>query len=100
MCGAIADAARRGTACLVFGRDPALRRIAEREGWRQLALLEGTLRPLSAVDGAALDDLMVDAASAPVPKAAAAAGPVGAVDLVDLPNVVPFPVAARPAGAR
>jgi ABC-type ATPase involved in cell division len=98
VCGAIADAARRGTACLVFGREPALRRIAEREGWRQLALLEGTLRPLSAVDGAALDDLMVDPASAPVPKAAA--GPVGAVDLVDLPNVVPFPVAARPAGAR
>ena len=100
VCGAIADAAQRGTACLVFGRDPALRKIAERERWRQLALLQGTLRPLAAVDGAALDNLLVDVASAPVPQAPAAGGPAGAVDLVDLPNVLPFPVAARPAGAR
>jgi cell division transport system ATP-binding protein len=88
VCRAIADAAQGGTACLVFGRDPALREIAEREHWRQLALVDGALRPLSAVDGAALDRVVEASPAAAL------------VDLADLPNVVPFPVAARPAGAR
>lgn len=99
VCGAIADAAERGTACLVLGRDPALRAIAERGGWRQLALVHGALRPLSqiALEGMAIDDLLVDEASAPVRPAAAAAEPPGqAIDLPpDLPNVLPFPIAAR-----
>jgi len=94
VCGAIADAASRGTACLVLGRDPALRAIAERDGWRQLALVHGLLRPVSqiAMDGVALDDLLVDEASSPIGAAAAASAPP--------PNVLPFPLAARPAGAR
>ena len=93
VCGAIADAASRGAACLVLGRDPALRAIAERDGWRQLGLVHGLLRPLSqiALDGAALDDLLIDAGSAPIAPASEPAPP---------PNVLPFPIAARPAGAR
>lgn len=98
VCGAIADAADRGTACLVLGRDPALRAIAERGGWRQLALVHGALRPLSqlALEGTAIDDLLIDEASAPVRPAAG--DPAAAA--IELPNVLPFPIAARPAGAR
>jgi ABC-type ATPase involved in cell division len=85
--GAITDAAKRGTACLVLGRDPALRVIAEREGWRQLALVQGRLRPLSeiALEGTTIDDLLVDVVSAPVQPPN---------------NLVPFPIASRRVGAR
>jgi cell division transport system ATP-binding protein len=91
VCAAIADAAERGAACLVLGRDPALRAIAERDGWRQLALVHELLRPLSHIElaGAALDDLLVDERSAP--SVVSPPEP--------LPNVLPFPI-ARPAGAR
>ena len=93
VCGAISDAAGRGTACLVLGRDPALRAIAERGGWRQLALVHGALRPVSqiAMQGVALDDLLVDESS-----------PIGGAAVEPAPptNVLPFPLAARPAGAR
>jgi len=93
VCGAISDAAGRGTACLVLGRDPALRAIAERDGWRQLALVHGALRPVSqiAMQGVALDDLLVDESS-----------PIGGAAVEPAPphNVLPFPLAARPAGAR
>jgi ABC-type ATPase involved in cell division len=94
VCGAMADAARRGAACLVLGRDPALRVIAERDGWRQLAIVGGRLRPLSeiALEGMAIDDLLVDVGSAPIAPAA--------TEPVDLQNVVPFPIASRSAGAR
>ncbi|HEX4422397.1 MAG TPA: ATP-binding cassette domain-containing protein [Kofleriaceae bacterium] len=94
VCGALADAARRGAACLVLGRDPALRQIAERDGWRQLAIVRGKLHPLAqlALDGPALDELLVDL-SAPIGAAA-----TGRSD--ELANVVPFPLAARTAGAR
>jgi ABC-type ATPase involved in cell division len=102
VCAAIADAASRGAACLVFGRDPALRAIAERERWRQLAIVGGRLRPLSelALDGAALDDLLGELAPAIAPVAPLPA-PLPEVDHrpLDLPNVLPFPI-ARPAGAR
>jgi ABC-type ATPase involved in cell division len=93
VCGAISDAAGRGTACLVLGRDPALRAIAERDGWRQLALVHGALRPVSqiAMQGVALDDLLVDESS---PIGAAAGEPAPPL------NVLPFPLAARPAGVR
>jgi ABC-type ATPase involved in cell division len=92
VCDAISDAAGRGTACLVLGRDPALRAIAERGGWRQLALVHGALRPVSqiAMQGVALDDLLVDESS-PLGAATEPAPP---------PNVLPFPLAARPAGVR
>ena len=94
VCGALSDAADRGAACLVLGRDPALRAIAERDRWRQLALVHGALRPVSqiAMQGIALDDLLVDEASAPIGTAAAESAPP--------PNVLPFPLAARPAGVR
>lgn len=107
VCEAITDAAARGTACLVLGKDPALRAIAERDGWRQLVLVHGELRPMAEIAhaGVALDDLLVDVGSAPLPRDPAAGDPVGApdridpIDPIDLPNVVPFPV-ARSAGAR
>ena len=72
VCGAIRDAAERGAACLVLGRDPALRAIAERDGWRQLALVHGELQPLAqlAAQGAAIDDLLADPALAPATAAA------------------------------
>jgi ABC-type ATPase involved in cell division len=94
VCGAISDAAERGAACLVLGRDPALRSIAEREGWRRLAIVRGALRPMSqsALEGIAVDELLVDAGSTPVRPAAS--------DPAPLANVLPFPIAARPAGAR
>jgi cell division transport system ATP-binding protein len=88
VCRAIGDAANRGAACLVLGRDPALRDIAERERWRQLVLVHGTLRPLSGLESAAVDDLVADDAA------------TGGDAPLDLPNVVPFPIAARSAGAR
>jgi ABC-type ATPase involved in cell division len=93
VCEAISAAASRGTACLVLGRDPALRAIAERDRWRRLAIYCGVLRPLAdlAFDGAALDEPVAEP-SAPAPEPPA----------LDLPNVLPFPVGAiaRPAGAR
>ena len=113
VCAALRDAADRGAACLVLGRDPALRAIAERDGWRQLGWVHGLLRPLSqiALDGTPIDDLLVDEASLPVRPAAlevvaaraearieARIEPV--IEPLDLPNVLPFPIAARPAGAR
>jgi len=97
VCGAIADAAAHGTACLVLGREPALCAIAERERWRQLALVGGQLRPRSEIElaGLTVDDVLVDIQSVMMqPARAPEATPV------DLPNVLPFPIAARPAGMR
>jgi len=98
VCAAMADAARRGAACLVLGRDPALRVIAERDGWRQLAIVGGRLRPLSQIAlegaGATIDDLLIDVSAPVIPVGPAAPAPL------DLPNVVPFPLASRSAGAR
>jgi len=93
VCAAIADAARRGSACLVLGRDPALRTIADRDGWRQLAIQAGALRPLHdiAIAGTEIDDML--ASFGPEPAAEPAAAPI------DMENVLPFPI-ARPAGAR
>ncbi|TMQ05789.1 MAG: ATP-binding cassette domain-containing protein [Deltaproteobacteria bacterium] len=94
VCHAIADAANRGTACLVLGRDPALRAIAERDGWRQLAIASGLLRPLSqlALDGDPIDSLLCDESSLPVAPADAPVPPPS--------NVLAFPIVARSAGAR
>ena len=100
VCAALIDATRRGAACLVLGRDPALRAIAERDGWRQLALARGRLMPIAALAAAfpdasgrcaddAIDELI---AVEPAPASAPASAP--------LANVLPFPLAARPAGAR
>jgi len=84
--GALMGAAAAGASCLVFGRDPALREIAEREGWRMLAIVDGRVLPLAeiALAGAAIDELLADNRSAPVRP-----------DSEDesLPNVLPFPTA-------
>jgi len=91
VCGAIADAAQRGAACVVFGRDPALRAIAARDRWRQLAIV----RPLAGLglDGAALDEL-VDASAPP----AAVALPDVVVP-AEIANVLPFPIRDELRGA-
>jgi len=106
VCGAITDAAARGTACLVLGKEPALRVNAERERWRQLAIVHGTLRPLSelALEGTAIDDLLAEVASAPLhsvatASAASAIRPVPADPALPA-NVVPFPIASRAVGVR
>jgi ABC-type ATPase involved in cell division len=82
---ALADAAARGAAVVAFGRDPALREIAARAGWRQLALIDGRLRPLTeiALEGTTIDELFVD---------------VGVDEMSAPANVVPFPLSSRTAG--
>lgn len=87
VCEALAAAAVRGAAVVVFGRDPALRTIADRFAWRQLALVDGTLRPVADIDLASIDQLLdgLDAALPPLPDE-------------DIPNIVPFPLSARTAG--
>ena len=45
-----ATARARGKAVLVVGRDPGLRAFAEAHAWRQLALIDGELRPLAGTD--------------------------------------------------
>jgi hypothetical protein len=87
----------------VLGRDPALRVIAERDGWRQLAIVGGRLRPLSAIaiEGTAIDDLLVEVGSAPIAPAGRDREPGAATgDDWHGDNVVPFPIAARSSGAR
>jgi len=91
VCEAFYEAAARGASVLVFGRDPALRAAAERNGWRQLVLLGGALRPVADVDARELAAIL--AGTDPLP-----AGPV--LPDPEIPNVVPFPVPARTAGAR
>lgn len=67
VCEALQAAANAGCAVLLLGRDPMLREIADRNGWRQLGMVHGMLRPLGeiALDGATIDDLLVDMMSAP-----------------------------------
>lgn len=82
VCTAIAAAAHRGATCLVFGRDPQLRSLADLYRWRQLGLVDGALRPLAEleVDGRRIEEVLVGIESAPS-------------------NVVPFPrTDSRPVG--
>jgi ABC-type ATPase involved in cell division len=81
VCAALADAAADGASVLCFGRDYALRTIAERRQWRQLALIDGALKPLGEVllEGKTIDELLLGMESVPA-------------------NVVPFPLSARTAG--
>jgi ABC-type ATPase involved in cell division len=96
VCTAIAIAAAHGAACIVFGRDPALRALAERHRWRTLGLVNGALMQLSEieVDGRSIEEVLVSIESAPT-TIAPAADPA-------IPNVLPFPISARTAagGAR
>jgi ABC-type ATPase involved in cell division len=88
VCSALADAAQRGAACIVFGRDPALRTIAERNGWRQLGLVGGVLSPLAEIelDGQSIEEVLVGIESAPM---------LHAVPDPAIPNVIAFPISAR-----
>jgi len=92
VCDALAEAAQAGAAVLVFGRDIALRMIADRYGWRQLALIDGTLRPLGevALEGRSIEEVLVDMMSAPVPAEITA--PHELPDDSDS-NILPFPIA-------
>ncbi|HWO21424.1 MAG TPA: ATP-binding cassette domain-containing protein [Kofleriaceae bacterium] len=89
VCTALQAAATRGAACVVLGREPALRRIADLYGWRQLGLVGGQLVPVEELErgGRTLEEVLDGVPAAP---AAAARAPV-------LPNVVPFPLGARAA---
>jgi cell division transport system ATP-binding protein len=88
VCAELAAAAARGAACLVLGRDPQLREHAERNGWRQLALLDGKLSSLDDVElvGRSFEEILVGIESAPASQPPPVPGP--------LPNVLPFPIAA------
>lgn len=92
VCTAIAIAAAHGAACIVFGRDPALRALADRHRWRQLGLVNGELLPLSEIeiDGRTIEEVLVGIESAPTPQPT--------ID-PELPNVLPFPVSVRAGGA-
>ncbi len=94
ICESFYEAASRGSSVVVFARDPAMRAITERNRWRQLALIEGKLLPLGEVEleGRSIEEVLVGFESAPTPL-----HPV--VD-DQLPNLVQFPITARPAGAR
>ncbi|HEY4055469.1 MAG TPA: ATP-binding cassette domain-containing protein [Kofleriaceae bacterium] len=93
VCEAFYEAAAQGAAVIIFSRDPQLRAIAERNKWRQMALVEGLLRPLGEIelDGRTIEDVLVGIESAPT-----------AQDPLEdpIPNVLPFPITARTAGAR
>jgi cell division transport system ATP-binding protein len=91
VCAALAAAAEMGAAVVVYGRDPALRAIAERNGWRQMALVFGQLRPLAEMPSAAELDQVLDEQSAPTPLHPETPSE-------EIPNVVPFPLSARTAG--
>ena len=90
VCTALAETAAANCAVVAFARDSMMRTIAERRGWRQFALVDGLLKPLSeiALDGKSMEELLVAMESAPVVKPAADS----------IPNLVPFPLSARTAG--
>ncbi len=90
VCAAFEAAAAAGAAVVIYGREPALRAIAERNKWRQLALVDGQLKPLSEIASGSLDQIL-DAQSAPTPL-----HPEKPETRED--NVVPFPIPARTAG--
>jgi cell division transport system ATP-binding protein len=85
ICTALAAAAHRGAACMILGRDPALRNIAELYNWKQVVIVEGQLVPIDELyyAGTPIEAALDISKSAPV-----------AMPQAD--NVVPFPMA----GAR
>ena len=88
VCSALAEATV-SAGVIVLGRDPALRAIAERRGWRQLGLVRGMLRPLGeiALEGTTIDELLIGSETAP-----------SKLPADSVPNIVPFPISARTAG--
>ena len=99
VCESLAEAAAAGAACVVLSRDPALRDIAVRRRWRQLALIGARLEPLGehALDDITLDQLLGALDSAPE-RMPAASAPVAADVEARIPNLVPFPVVDRRSG--
>lgn len=93
VCKAFAAAAEAGASVVLCGRDAALRAIAERNGWHQLALVDGLLRPLSELAPGSLDALL-DIQEPPAPPLPIDEQP----EADNLENVVPFPLGARTAG--
>ncbi len=104
VCEAFYEAASQGASVVIFSRDPALRSIAERNRWRQLALVDGLLRPLGEVelDGRTIDDVLVGIETAPVHTPAMPPPPppaaVSSDEIESIPNLVHFPISARTAG--
>ncbi len=95
VCSAFAEAALLGAGCVVFGRDPALRAIAERNAWRQFALIDGALLPI-AEHGRSVEEILISFESAPVPLQSIAR--VSADSIPDaIPNVLAFPISVRTA---
>ena len=96
VCESFYEAASRGTSVLVFGRDPALRAIADRNKWKQMALIDGRLVGMEELADQAIDDVLVAIDSVPTP--------IQTDDEIDdesaIPNLVRFPITARTAGAR
>ncbi|MDB4958253.1 MAG: transporter related protein, partial [Myxococcales bacterium] len=84
VCRSLAEVALTGAAVLIFGRDPALREIAERRHWRQLGLVNGRLRPLAEIEleGTTIEELLIGIDSAAI-------RPI-AEDVHS--NLLPFPV--------
>jgi ABC-type ATPase involved in cell division len=76
VCTALAAAAHKGAACVILGRDPALRNIAELYNWRQVVIVDGKLVPIDELYGAGAS---IDAA-------------LHGIESVPN-NVVPFPMA-------
>jgi ABC-type ATPase involved in cell division len=95
ICEAFYEAASQGASIVIFSRDPALRSIAERNRWRQLALVDGRLCPLGEVelDGRTIDDVLVGIETAPVHVPPVVDDPIDSI-----PNLVHFPISARTAG--
>lgn len=106
ICEAFYEAAAQGASVVIFSRDPALRSIAERNRWRQLALVDGRLCPFGeiALDGRSIDEVLLGIETAPVHvPAMPPPPPPAAVDATDdvidsIPNLVHFPISARTAG--
>ena len=94
VCTALASAAHAGAACLVLGRDPALRAIAEMYGWRQLGLVGGLLRPRVEleINGSTMDDLLVGSEPGTMvpPPPGEPLPELDAEAAAELDNVVPF----------
>jgi cell division transport system ATP-binding protein len=80
VCTALAAAAHKGAACIILGRDPALRNIAELYNWRQVVIVDGALVPIDDLygAGASIDSVLTGMDSVPVPD-----------------NIVPFPMAGN-----
>lgn len=84
VCTALAIAAARGAACIVFGRDPALLALAERHRWKRMGLVEGMLKPLS--------EIAIESIPAFESGAAIEIPVVEAADATPEDNVLPFPL--------